>query len=219
MVAHMTRRAPRRPLTALLLALAWLLAAVPAHAAVTITFWSHEFGNSFPHAFFTLRGAPDAGGPPVDANYGFTARSISPAILMGTVAGKLDIAKPGYMRSSDAQFSVVLTDAQYADVMKLVAEWSEDGGDSRYNLNNRNCVHFVQEAARRSGLTGLDQPKLMKKPRSFLLAVGAANAAHVIKVGQPGETYLASLPPLTPPASPPPPAEPVHVVPALVATH
>ena len=93
---------------------------------MTITFWSHELGNSFPHAFFTLRGVPDAGGAPVDVNYGFTAKSISPAILMGSVAGRLDIAKPGYMRGSDAQFSVVLTDAQYAEVLALVARWDEE---------------------------------------------------------------------------------------------
>jgi hypothetical protein len=194
----MIHRAAVRPLLALFFGLTCLFASLPAYAAVTITFWSHELGNSFPHAFFTLRGVPEAGGAAVDANYGFTARTISPAILMGTVAGKLDIAKPGYMRSSDAQFSVVLTDAQYADVMKLVAEWGgEDGGDSRYNLNNRNCVHFVAEAARRSGLTGVDQPRLMKKPRSFLQAVAAANAGHVTAIGQSGAVYLAALPPLS----------------------
>lgn len=60
---------------ALLLALTF---ALPAQAAVTITFWSHELGNSFPHAFFSLRGTVDATGQPVDANYGFTARSVSP---------------------------------------------------------------------------------------------------------------------------------------------
>ena len=38
--------------------------ALPAQAAVTITFWSHELGNSFPHAFFSLRGTVDATGQP-----------------------------------------------------------------------------------------------------------------------------------------------------------
>ncbi|MCE3590045.1 hypothetical protein LXJ59_25990, partial [Escherichia coli] len=74
-----------RPLLALMMTFVALLGATPAWAAVTITFWSHEFGNSFPHAFFTLRGVPDAGGAPVDANYGFTAKAVTPALLMGTV--------------------------------------------------------------------------------------------------------------------------------------
>ena len=124
-----------------LAALLWLASAMPAHAAVTITFWSHEFGNSFPHAFFTLRGVPDRGGPPVDLNYGFTARSISPAILMGTVKGRLDSVPRSYMEGSDAQFALTLTDTQYDQVAALTREWNEVGGDARYNLNKRNCVH------------------------------------------------------------------------------
>ncbi|WP_267435651.1 hypothetical protein [Sphingomonas sp. GM_Shp_1] len=174
----------------------WLGCALPAQAAVTITFWSHELGNSFPHSFFSLRGTIDANGTPVDANYGFTAKSVSPALLMGTVKGRLDISKPFYISTSDAQFSYVMSDAQYADILALVAAWDEKTGDARYNLNNRNCVHFVQEAARRLGLVGLDHPELMKKPRSYLKAVAQANADRVTIIGQNGKTYLASLPPL-----------------------
>ena len=183
----------RRLLLALLLSLA---AALPARAAVTITFWSHELGNSFPHAFFTLRGVPDAGGAPVDINYGFTAKAVTPAILMGPVAGGLDIAKPGYMASSTAQFSVVLTDAQYADVLTLVRLWGGPGQESRYRLKTHNCVHFVQEAARRSGLTDVERPGLMKKPRSYLKSIAQANAGKVTIIAKQGRDYLPTLPPL-----------------------
>ena len=185
-----------RPLLATALLLSSLFGAAPAWAAVTITFWSHELGNSFPHAFFTLRGVPDAGGAPVDANYGFTAKSVSPKLLMGTVAGRLDISKPFYIAGSDAQFSVVLTDAQYNAVLGLVAAWDEKTGDAHYNLNQRNCVHFVKEAARIAGLTDLDRPKLMKKPRSYLQSIAEANAGRVTLVKMHGKAYLATLPPL-----------------------
>lgn len=185
-----------RPLLATALLLSSLFGAAPAWAAVTITFWSHELGNSFPHAFFTLRGVPDAGGAPVDANYGFTAKSVSPKLLMGTVAGRLDISKPFYIAGSDAQFSVVLTDAQYNAVLGLVAAWDEKTGDAHYNLNQRNCVHFAKEAARIAGLTDLDRPKLMKKPRSYLQSIAEANAGRVTVVKMHGKAYLATLPPL-----------------------
>jgi hypothetical protein len=189
-------RTKLRPFLAILLLLSMIFGAAPAWAAVTITFWSHELGNSFPHAFFTLRGTQDAGGAPVDVNYGFTAKSVSPKILMGTVAGRLDISRPGYIAGSDAQFSAVLSDAQYAAVLTLIAAWDEKTGDGHYNLNSRNCVHFVKEAARILGLSDLDQPKLMKKPRSYLKAVAAANATRVTVIDMHGEAYLASLPPL-----------------------
>lgn len=207
-MAHRLHAQAVRLLLAFACVLCWT---VPAQAAVTITFWSHELGNSFPHAFFTLRGVPDAGGAPVDLNYGFTARAISPAILMGTVGGKLDIAKPAYIDGSDAQFSVNMTDAQYAAVLALVTAWGEKSGDSHYNLNTRNCVHFVQEAARRVGVAVLDFPKLMKKPRSFLKAVAAANPRQLTVIDRPGRTYLATLPPLA--VAPPTPATTLPIPP------
>lgn len=191
---------------ATLAALLLSLAALPAHAAVTITFWSHEFGNHFPHAFFTLRGTPDGGGAAVDLNYGFTPKAITPAILFGPVKGRIDIAKRGYMDGSDAQFSLVLTDAQYASILRLVDEWDETKGDNTYRMNSRNCVHFTQEAARRAGLVQVDFPNLMKKPRSYLKAVAAANAAQVTVIDRHGKEYLAALAAeaTTPqPASPP----------------
>lgn len=199
-----------RPLAFLLLSLATV---APAQAAVTVTFWSHEFGNDFPHAFFSLHGVPDAGGPPVDISYGYTAAAITPAILFGPVPARIDVAKPGYVRGSDAQFSMKLTDAQYADLLSLVAEWNHPDVD--YRLNSRNCVHFVKEAARRLGLAGTEQPKLMKKPRSYVKALLAANPGRVTPVGLEGKAFLASLPPLPSAAVVP---KPVVVPPTVVAT-
>lgn len=170
--------------------------AVPAQAAVTITFWSRDFGNTFPHAFFMLRGTPDAGGAPVDAAYGFTAKSLTPAILFGNVAGRVERPRPFYINGSHVRFARTLTDAQYAAILSLVREWHEDTGDATYNLNRRNCVTFVREAARRSGLTIVDFPKLMKKPSGYLRALVAAQPQAVTVIEKTGKEYLPTLPPL-----------------------
>lgn len=185
-----------RWLAGALASLLLLVAAVPAQAAVTITFWSRDFGNYFPHAFFTLRGVPDRGGQTIDASYGFTARSVTPALLFGNVKGRVETPKLTYMEGSHARFAVTLTDAQYDEILRLIAGWSEKTGDSTYNLGRRNCVHFVREAARVSGLESVDHPKLMKKPSSFLLAVETANRDRVTIVEQMGKEYLAALPPI-----------------------
>ena len=178
-----------------ILALVLSLAALPASAAVTITFWSHEFGNNFPHAFITMRGRPDQGGSPVDMNIGFTAKHISPAILFGAVAGMLEPADLNYMKGSDAHFSVTMTDAQYVAVLRLLDEWGP-AGNQRYDMNKRNCVTFVKVAAERIGLAGTEQPKLMKRPRSYLVAVQAANAGRVTPVDLHGKEYVATLSPI-----------------------
>lgn len=178
-----------------LVALLWLGTALPASASVTITFWSHEFNNSFPHAFITLRGTPDRGGHAVDMNIGFTAKHISPAILFGKVQGMLEPGDLNYVKGSDAHFSMVLTDDQYLTVLGVLKQFGPEG-DQVYDLNHHNCVHFTQAVAAALGLAGTDQPKLMKKPTSFLNAVEAANAARVTAVDQHGRDYVATLQPL-----------------------
>ena len=81
-------------------------------------------------------------------------------------------------------------------MLGLIAAWDEKTGDGHYNLNQRICVHFVKEAARIAGLTDLDRPKLMKKPRSYLQSIAAANPDRVTIVKMHGKAYLAALPPL-----------------------
>lgn len=149
--------------------LAVLLALLPAqlHARITVAFYSHELGSSFPHAFFTVNGTPEAGGGPVDTNFGFTAKSVTPTILFGPVVGIVEQVKPGYIENSDRKFAIVVTDAQYKALIAVVEKWRAIPGKS-YNLNTRNCVHFVGEAAQAVGLKVVFDKKLIKRPRSFL---------------------------------------------------
>ena len=194
----------------LLAVLLWLGVVQPAQAAITVTFWSHELGNDFPHAFITVRGVPDAGGAPVDVSYGFTAKSISPAMLFGKVPSRMDLTKPGYILRSDAQFSLVVTDEQYAGLTALVAAWSDN--KVRYDLDTANCIHFTKEAARVLGLQGLDQPKLMRRPRSYLQAVAVANPGRVAVIGVHGRDYIQGLPPLEPVQAPLPSPAPAGTI-------
>src|SRR6185503_8880370 len=77
----------------------------PAPAAVEIAFYSRELGgNNFPHAFVVLRGAVDATGESVDTSFGFTAHSVTPAILFGSVTGEVVVEGPRQIARSDRQF-------------------------------------------------------------------------------------------------------------------
>lgn len=158
------------------LLLAFLLSALPAPVAaqVVATFYSQEWGDSFPHAFFTLKGRTLDGRETVDTNYGFTPKTVTPAILWGSVAGRLDTAKPDYIAKSDAHFSVVLSDAQYRAMLAVVEKWRTRRSPS-YNLERANCVHFVGEGAQAAGLNVTFPKKLMKKPRSYLLEIRRLN--------------------------------------------
>ncbi|HEY0625208.1 MAG TPA: hypothetical protein VGD10_00590 [Allosphingosinicella sp.] len=146
----------------------------PLQAAVTLTFYSKELGATFPHAFIALDGTTGPDNALVKATYGFTAKRISPAILMGDVEGILEPVTESYRKASDAHFSIELTDAQYAAVLATVEKWKNMPGKS-YSLNKRNCVFFVGDVARAVGLTVVEDPKLMKKPRSFTQSIMKLN--------------------------------------------
>jgi hypothetical protein len=159
---------------------AWLAAALlalapwPAVAAVSITFYSKELGASFPHAFFILEGAPDRGGDRVDDDYGFTAKTVSPAILWGKVKGEvISDHSPSYVKGSDKHFTLTLTDSEYDRVAETIARWREAPQPS-YDLDRHNCVHFVADVAASVGLKA-DTRRLMKKPTSFLRSLTNAN--------------------------------------------
>jgi hypothetical protein len=158
----------------LFLTLLLLLMPVPAAAEVVVTFYSHDFGSSFPHAFVTVKGKLDRGGDPIDTSYGFTAKSLTPAILMGPVVGMVETLEPKYVASSDQQFAIRISDTQYDAMMAIVAKWRNQPGKS-YSLNSHNCVHFAGEIAQAFAIKVVFNPKLIKKPRSFLLSLIALN--------------------------------------------
>lgn len=171
----------------------FLFAAMPAQARVVITFWSYENSGDFPHAFFTIHGTPDRGGPPVRLSYGFTPKAVTPALLLSSVAGRIDLTTKSYIAKGTPHFSLPISDAQYDAVLRQVSEWNAKGGNS-YNVNKRNCVHFVAEAMRRSGLRVVEEQKLIKKPRSFTRSIAALNAGRVSVIEKPSAAYVAATP-------------------------
>jgi hypothetical protein len=170
---------------------------VPAAAAVEIDFYAREGdGNSFPHAFVRLHGTVDATGAPVDVSYGFTARVLTPAILFGSVSGEIVVESPTQVAVSNRQFAVTLTDEQYRTVLEVVERWRNRPQPS-YNLNHRNCVHFVGELAEAIGLHVEYVDRLMKRPRAFLEHVRGLNP------GLDRPVTVAAAPPAAAPAPAP----------------
>lgn len=146
-----------------------------AAAAVEISFYSRELGgNNFPHAFVALKGHLDSTGEPVDISYGFTAKAVTPAILLGSVAGKIVVEGENQIARSERQFSLTLSDVQYGAVLAIVESWRNRAQPS-YNLNRRNCVHFVGEVARAAGIRVEFPRRLMKRPRSYLQHIRGLN--------------------------------------------
>ena len=160
-----------------------LLAAGPAAAAVQITFYSKELGASFPHAFVILEGTLDRSGERIAEDYGFTAKAVTPAILLGRVKGEVvSDHKPDYVRASDKHFTLTINDEDYDRVMATIARWRTAKQPS-YSLDKANCIHFVGEIATALGMNGAPRKGLMRRPRSFLEALTEDNRAWLVAHG------------------------------------
>ncbi len=159
-------------------ALLLLILPGPALAEVVVTFWSHERDQNYPHAFMVLRGTVDATGEAVNTNIGFTAVSASPMVLLRSVSGRMETVSAAYILrpASRPHFTLTLDDAGYARLMAFVARWRAVPQPS-YNLNRRNCVHFVMEAAALLGLAVDRRSAHIRQPREFLDEVLRLNPA------------------------------------------
>ncbi|MFW5633367.1 MAG: hypothetical protein ACOCYR_00590 [Erythrobacter sp.] len=153
---------------------AWSSAAL---AEVRIHF--HSFDGSvlwgrYPHTFIVLEGTLDRTGEPVNENYGFSARKVTPAILSGPVEHMVLAESEKNVKNTNRHFTLVLTDRQYRRIIAEVNAWQNAPG-KYYDLEKRNCIHFVGRMAEILGLK-VDYPAdMLRRPKKWLNHVMAMN--------------------------------------------
>lgn len=158
----------------LLLALMW---SAPALAEVQIHF--HSFNGSvlfgrYPHTFIVLDGTLQATGERVNENYGFSARVAGPAVLAGPVEHMVMTEKQKNIPNTNRHFSMTLTDGQYRRIVAEVRAWQNAPG-KYYDLEQRNCIHFVGRMAELLGLK-VDYPSdMLRRPKRWLNHITALN--------------------------------------------
>jgi len=162
---------------AALLAFAAALLAAPASAEVRAHF--HSFNGSvlfgrYPHAFVVFDGTLDGTGERIEENFGFSAKSAGPAVLAGPVQHIVMTEQDKWITRTNRHFSIALTDEQYQRLRREVFAWRDQPG-KYYDLNTRNCIHFVGRLAELAGLR-VDYPKnMLRKPKAWLNHIAALN--------------------------------------------
>jgi hypothetical protein len=160
----------------LLLPLALLVFAQPAFANVAVSF--HSFNGSmffgrYPHTFVVFDGTLQTG-QKVHENFGFTAKSVSPAVLAGPVVGEIWVEQEKWIAKTNTHFTITVDDATYRKMRAEVDFWGHHPGKF-YDLDHNNCINFVGKMAEMAGLR-VDFPKdLMRKPRAWLNHIAALN--------------------------------------------
>ena len=151
--------------------------AQPAEAKVRVSF--HSFNGSvlfgrYPHTFVVFEGTLEETGQKVEENFGFTAKSVGPAILNGPVTHMIWVEEPKWIGKTNRHFTLTVDDATYRKMRAEVEAWRNAPG-KYYDLETRNCIHFVGKIAQIGGLK-VDYPKnLLRKPRAWLNHVSALN--------------------------------------------
>lgn len=163
-----------RSFLAVVVVICWSDAAL---AQVRVSFHSFNgslFGSRFPHAFVVFEGTLDSTGERVDANYGFSARTVSPAVLAGPVEHVVYSEKEKYIERTNRHFTITVSDATYRRMMQEIAAWRDAPG-KYYDLETRNCIHFVGRIAQLAGLR-IEFPRdLLRKPKAWLNYIGELN--------------------------------------------
>jgi len=139
----------------------------------------HSFNGSvlwgrYPHTFIVLEGTLESNGQAVNENYGFSARSSAAAISSGWAEHMVLHESEKNVRRTNRHFSITLTDAQYHRIVREVRAWQTEPG-KRYNLDERNCIHFVGRMAQLVGLKVTYPDNMLRRPKKWLNHVTTLN--------------------------------------------
>ncbi|MEW4449222.1 hypothetical protein [Qipengyuania sp. JC766] len=160
----------------LLLALVALGWSGAASAEVTVHF--HSFNGSvlwgrYPHTFVVLEGTLEDG-TRIDENYGFSALKSNTDALRGPVKQTILIEKPKTIRSTNRHFSVEVSDAKYRQIRDTMVAWRDAPGPY-YDLDKRNCIHFVGTIAKIVGLKVTYPSNMLRRPKKWLNHITSLN--------------------------------------------
>jgi hypothetical protein len=165
-----------RLIYAFLLVLVLLL---PQAALAQVTLAFHSFngsylGGRYPHAFIVLDGTLE-NGRRVHENYGFSTSASALSALNGAVPGVIQVEKEKYIASTNRHFALAISDAQYHAILAEVNAWKDAPGQKRYQLDSRNCIHFVARIAGIVGLKAEVPQNMVRRPKLWLNLVTRLN--------------------------------------------
>ena len=166
----------RRLATCLIAICVMVAFATPARADVDVTF--HSFNGSvlwgrYPHTFVVFKGTL-AAGHTVDENFGFSAKYTSQAITSKPAEHVILHEDPDDIAGTNNHFTVRVSDAKYREMRAEIERWRTYPG-RYYDLDERNCIHFVARMAEMVGLRAPVPSDYLRRPKAWLNYVTRLN--------------------------------------------
>jgi hypothetical protein len=95
-------------------------------------------------------------------------------VLMGPTDHIVMTEKPKYIRTTNRHFTLTVSDATYRLMKAEVLAWRDAPG-KYYDLDTRNCIHFVGTIAQIAGLKVTYPNDMLRKPKQWLNHITALN--------------------------------------------
>ena len=89
------------------------------------------------------------------------------AVLNGPVEHMILEETERNIRRTNRHFSLTISDEQYHQIVREVSTWQNAPGKF-YDLETRNCIHFVGKMAQILGLTVEYPDNMLRRPKKWL---------------------------------------------------
>src|SRR5690606_732365 len=113
-------------------------------------------------------------GQKVNENYGFSAKTAGPNVLLGPTDHIVMTEKPKYIRTTNRHFTLTVSDATYRRMKAEVIAWRDAPGKF-YDLDKRNCIHFALGVLPRNARHQARRSRLFRRSRHQRDPQGAAD--------------------------------------------
>lgn len=141
-----------------------------AEARVRVSFHSFNgsvFWGRYPHAFVVFDGTLEDTGARVRENFGFSAIYTSQAITNRPAEHEIIVENEETIPETNLHFTITLSDARYRQMRDEVERWRNHPG-RYYDLDERNCIHFVARMAELAGLQADVPQSYLRRPKAWL---------------------------------------------------
>ncbi len=100
-------------------------------------------------------------------NFGFSAVYSSQAMTNDPAEHEIVVEEDDTIRETNRHFSITVSDEKYRQMRREIERWRNYPG-RYYDLDERNCIHFVATLAEMVGVQADVPERFLRRPKAWL---------------------------------------------------